>query len=553
MYSNYFGLKEPSFSIAPDPQFLFLSVQHREALAHLLYGAEDHGGFVLLTGEVGTGKTTVCHAFLEQLPAGVEVAFVFNPMQTAEELLLTLCDEFQITLMSPPYSTKYLIDQLNHYLLSAHAAGRRPLLVIDEAQNLAPPVLEQVRLLTNLETSKHKLLQIFLIGQPELRRSLATEKLRQLNQRITARCHLLPFGLRETGDYICHRLAIAGVERALFTQSAIREIYRYTGGIPRLINIVCDRALLGAYISHRSRVTPRIVTQAVAEVRGVLPVVRRRTHPLLWLALWFVLSVGAGWWGYRWLDQMTANPLEMVAAVLARWSASVPVPVPPLPETPPLVADVPELASSLAALALPEETAMRLLLREWGRMETAGVSCAQVLTLGLSCTLEVGTVANLRYFDLPALLRVTRADGRREFAVLIDLTESEATLALPTATMRLPVPVLEREWTGNYTLLWQLPPGGALLIAPGAPAEQVRWLRRMLARVPQLARRADEAHETPVFDEELTELVKTFQRLRGLEADGVAGARTLMQLTHLAEAPGIPHLRASAAPDASAP
>jgi len=208
VYPNHFGLKAPVFSIAPDPQYLFLSAQHREALAHLLYGAEDNGGFVLLTGEVGTGKTTVCRAFLEQLPLGVEVALILNPTQTAEELLLTLCAEFAIPVVGSAHSLRALVEFLNQYLLTAHAAGRRPLLVIDEAQNLKPEVLEQIRLLTNLETNTHKLLQIFLIGQPELRRLLDTEQLRQLNQRITARFHLTPFTGHDTGNYIRHRLAV---------------------------------------------------------------------------------------------------------------------------------------------------------------------------------------------------------------------------------------------------------------------------------------------------------------------------------------------------------
>ena len=325
LYPNYFGLKKPSFSIVPDPQYLFLSEQHREALAHLLYGVEDHAGFVLLTGEVGTGKTTICRAFLEQLPAGVEVALVLNPMQTAEELLLTLCDEFQITLPPPPHSRKNLVDHLNHYLLTAHAAGKRSLLVIDEAQNLSPQVLEHVRLLTNLETNKHKLLQIMLIGQPELRRIFATSEMRQINQRITARYHLSPFTLHDTGAYIRHRLAIAGVERPLFTERAIRHIHRYSGGIPRLINILCDRALFGVYASRPGQVTPNIVAKVVAEVRDnlMVPFPRQRTaHPLLWATGLFLCSVGAGWWGYEWLAQRTVQPL------VGTTPPAVPVPQP---------------------------------------------------------------------------------------------------------------------------------------------------------------------------------------------------------------------------------
>ncbi|MCK7582814.1 MAG: AAA family ATPase [Chromatiales bacterium] len=282
MYPKYFGLKEPSFSIAPDPHYLFLSDQHREALAHLLYGANESGGFVLLTGEVGTGKTTVCRAFLEQLPEGVDVALVLNPAQSPNELLTNICEEFRIELPRGKCSNKALIDALNGFLLHAYANGRRTLLIIDEAQNLPRQALEQIRLLTNLETTKHKLLQIFLIGQPELRRLLETQALRQLDQRITARFHLTPLDLEETGAYIRHRLAVAGVDRPLFTARAIRRIHEYSGGIPRAINILCDRALLGACVTRGSQVDPDIVATAAREVRGRRSTVRRRAHPNGW-------------------------------------------------------------------------------------------------------------------------------------------------------------------------------------------------------------------------------------------------------------------------------
>ena len=296
MYPKYFGLREASFSITPDPQYLFLSGQHREALAHLLYGAGDSGGFVLLTGEVGTGKTTVCRAFLEQLPQGVDVALVLNPALTAVELLHAICDEFGLAVPAAEQSAKALVDRLNLFLLDAHARGRRPVLIIDEAQNLRPKVMEQIRLLTNLETSKQKLLQIFLIGQPELRAVLASPDLRQLNQRITARFHLKPLSVRETAAYVDHRIAVAGVDRPLFTAAALRRVHRYSGGVPRLINLLCDRALLGAAVSRRMQVTPDIVTRAAGEVHGsdasALP-----RHGRAWaIALSLLLALAGGVW-----------------------------------------------------------------------------------------------------------------------------------------------------------------------------------------------------------------------------------------------------------------
>ncbi|MBK1643970.1 peptidoglycan-binding protein [Thiocapsa imhoffii] len=323
MYPKYFGLKEPSFSIAPDPHYLFLSEQHKEALAHLLYGVGESGGFVLLTGEVGTGKTTVCRAFLEQLPAGVDVALILNPAVTGNELLLNLCDEFRIPVPEGERSIKSLIDRLNAFLLDAHGRGRRPVLIIDEAQNLRPKVLEQVRLLTNLETTKHKLLQIFLIGQPELRRMLERDALRQINQRITARFHLRPFKLAETRDYIRHRVAVAGVDRPLFTAAAIRLIHQRAGGVPRLVNILCDRALLGACVTRASQVTPAIVKTAAREVQGesIDAPPRPAIRPAFGVAAALMLMMVAGWLGYSALSGHSPRAL-LDTLPAERWAAA---------------------------------------------------------------------------------------------------------------------------------------------------------------------------------------------------------------------------------------
>ncbi|MBK5966892.1 peptidoglycan-binding protein [Thiocystis minor] len=609
MYPKYFGLKEPSFSIAPDPHYLFLSEQHREALAHLLYGAGESGGFVLLTGEVGTGKTTVCRAFLEQLPEGVDVALILNPAQTANELLLNLCEEFRIPVSEGKRSIKVLVDRLNQYLLEAHGQGRRPVLIIDEAQNLQPQVLEQIRLLTNLETTKHKLLQIFLIGQPELRRMLDSEQLRQLNQRITARFHLTPLNLRETGDYIRHRVAVAGVDRPLFTASAIRHIYRYSGGIPRLVNILCDRALLGTCVTRGSQVTPLIVAKAAHEVQGGAIEVARQpaVRPAFLAAAAFVLALGAGWWGGEWLDNVDGDPFGFVAKIFSRQADELPpepepepialpdaqaataaaatkesVPVaaslaPSEPTPPPELADAPAetptpdevlpliamtsfegdaLDATLERLAMPEADAVSLLAQRWGlELDDLGSDepCARLARVGLSCEQEQGTLGNLRYFDLPALLRVASPDGARRFVVLSALGESEATLDLATGRERVPVAGLERIWTGHYTLVWQPPPGGSTLIASGSWGEDVRWLRQLLSRVPGLE---DLPGDSPRFDAALDAALRTFQTSRGLQPDGIAGPRTLIQLNQAVEMPGLPRLggmSAVSAPGVGAP
>ncbi|MGD2084214.1 MAG: AAA family ATPase, partial [Chromatiales bacterium] len=245
MYESHFGLSERPFSIAPDPRYVYLSQAHEDALAHLLYGVGEGGGFVQLTGEVGTGKTTLIRSLVDQLPANVDLALIFNPRLSPRELVATVCDELHI-----PYpegaSLKDLIDRLNERLLASFAAGRRIVLIIDEAQALDPDVLEQVRLLTNLETTREKLLQIVLVGQPELRDALARPELRQLAQRITARYHLEPLSIEDTRNYVLHRLNVAGAKRPLFSDPAIREIQRSSGGVPRLTNVIADRSLLGA-------------------------------------------------------------------------------------------------------------------------------------------------------------------------------------------------------------------------------------------------------------------------------------------------------------------
>lgn len=275
MYTNHFGLKHEPFSIAPDPHYLFMSERHREALAHLLYGVRGGGGFVLLTGEIGAGKTTVCRCFLEQVPGRCNVAYIFNPRQSAEELLDSICDEFRIPRTLPAGRLPTARDHvaaLNEFLLRTHGVGQNNVLIIDEAQNLSAEVLEQLRLLTNLETNERKLLQIILIGQPELRDMLARPELEQLAQRVIARYHLDALTPRETAQYIQHRLAVSGLNGALpFDAASLQRIHALTRGVPRRINLLCDRALLGAYASGRPAVDVDIVDKAAAEVSGEVP------------------------------------------------------------------------------------------------------------------------------------------------------------------------------------------------------------------------------------------------------------------------------------------
>ena len=272
MYTSHFGLAAAPFSISPDPRFLYMSQSHREAMAHLRYGLEEGGGFVVLTGEVGTGKTTLCRSLVQKLPDNIDVALVLNPQINHIELLATLCDELGI---SYPHdaTVKVLLDALNEYLLKTYADGRKAVLIIDEAQLLTQAVLEQVRILTNLETTKQKLLQIILIGQPELNDTLSRADMQQLTQRVTARYHLGTLKLDDTRVYVNYRLAVAGCRKQIFTNGALRQVYRASGGVPRLINLVCDRALLGAYSKNLTAVPKSVASRAAREA---LAVTRRR-------------------------------------------------------------------------------------------------------------------------------------------------------------------------------------------------------------------------------------------------------------------------------------
>ena len=311
MYTEFFGLKQEPFSIAPDPHYLFMSERHREALAHLLYGVGGGGGFVLLTGEIGAGKTTVCRCFLEQVPRRSNLAYILNPRQSAAELLESICEEFRIppraTDADRPATERDHVAALNEFLLRTHGVGQNNVLIIDEAQHLSAEVLEQLRLLTNLETNERKLLQIILIGQPELRDLLARPELEQLAQRVIARYHLGALTPRETAQYIRHRMTVSGLKGALpFDNASLRRIHERARGLPRRINLLCDRALLGAYASGKPQVDVSIVDKAAAEVGGEVPARRReRSHAASWRLAW---AVGAG---------MLAGALLLGAALLA--------------------------------------------------------------------------------------------------------------------------------------------------------------------------------------------------------------------------------------------
>jgi general secretion pathway protein A len=527
MYEQYFGLAEAPFSIAPDPRYLYLSQRHQEALAHLLYGVNGGGGFVLLTGEVGAGKTTVCRCLLEQIPASCDVAYIFNPRLTVGELLSTLCIEFGIAIPPGNASVKVFVDGINAFLLDAHAKGRHTVLIIDEAQNLSAVVLEQMRLLTNLETNERKLLQIILIGQPELAAMLERPELRQLSQRIIARYHLGPLTKPEVAAYVRHRLEIAGAQRQLFPASLMGRLYRLSGGVPRLVNLLCDRALLGTYVQEKERVDRATLEQAAREV---FPEGRRRSLLLPLLTVLVAVLFGALALTLYRLEQResaTAAALATTAKSAARATAASPAkdvamkpaePAAPLPETLQWPAAEPR--------ARNEQLAYAALFRAWGADYQWADACRQAQGLGLRCRSARAGLDELRQLNRPAAL-VMRDDQGPFQAALIALDEKSATFAIGAETATVALGALAAQWAGQYTLLWRMPPEARETIRAGERGPAVQWLINQLA---QSRGQAADASEAPLFDDALQSQVKQFQLAQGLIPDGMVGPQTVVRL-----------------------
>ncbi len=523
MYHDHFGLEEAPFSIAPDPRYLYLSQAHREALAHLIYGVRGDGGLVLLTGEVGTGKTTVCRCLLEQLPEDVDIAFVLNPKLTTVELLATICDEFGIPYDPAMSGVKGYVDRINAYLLDAHGKNRRAVLIIDEAQNLSADVLEQLRLLTNLETSQRKLLQIILLGQPELRELLGKPELRQLAQRITARYHLGPLQREEIAAYVTHRLSVAGLRFQLFTPSAIRRLYSLSGGIPRLINLLCDRALLGAFAQGTNKVNRRLLNRAAAEVFGTaqLSLWQRIKTRLLWLAGGAALvTCGAA-----------------AAAAFLNWQERV-QPLQPSPpvasSTPTTTAASPPESPATQAAALPakgsELTAYQALFARWDldyRPQAPGLYCRDAALNGLGCLARKGSLRSLQHLNRPAVLTLYPKGDVPLHAALVELREDRARLVVDGNPVVLPLTDLEQAWLGDYTLFWRHPPGYEGELRQGDRSPAVTWLGQALA---SLQGKSLLPHTDLVFDNAMVAEVKRFQLKAGLVPDGIVGPQTLIHL-----------------------
>lgn len=539
MYTNFFGLNEKPFSITPDPRYLFMSERHGEALAHLVYGVTESGGFIQLTGEVGTGKTTLVRTLLlNRMPSNADVAVVLNPQLSASEFLEAICEELGIAVPKRKGSIKALIDALNRHLLNAHADGRRTILIVDEAQNLAPDVLEEIRLLTNLETTKQKLLQIILIGQPELREVLARTDLRQLAQRITGRYHLEPLSREETDQYIEHRLKVAGALGEVFDASAKREVFRLSEGVPRLINVICDRALLGAYSLGNRFVNRQLIRRAAAEVSGE-PALRPRWR---WIAATISIAAAIFIAGGLWSNLQDRRELDEIVARVE--TTSINVTLPSLDAAASYVEPEVSLAEQLELTQdmTTSASALAILFDLWS-IDYSGTEhpvCAQAQAAGFSCLRQRGSWSGLKQLDRPAVLTLTDSYGDTHHVVLTAIEGDSARLSIGGVSVSHPVDIISDMWFGQYQLLWRPPNGDSVALRQGSRGPNVVWLRESLATID--ARYRTEPFDSDFFDDSLTQQVRNFQRDHRLDVDGLAGHQTQIIINSLLAPNGTPRL-----------
>jgi len=557
VYTEFFGLNEKPFAITPDPRYLYMSARHTDALAHLVYGISESGGFIQLTGEVGTGKTTLIRSLLEQLPEKADIALILSPQLTTLEFLQTIAEELGCPLPQER-TVKALIDALNAHLLKVHSEGRRVVLIVDEAQTLSPELLEQVRLLTNLETAKQKLLQIILIGQPELRDLLDRPDMRQIAQRVTGRYHLEPLDADDTATYVGHRMRVAGALRDVFSKSALRALYRRARGIPRLINVIADRALLAAYTQDRHAVDGRLVALAAAEVFGA-----RRTRHAWWWAVTAAAGVALFAFATTNLWRTPAAPAQPASEISTPVAATLAVsaPAPDIvvaaasaaaepPTGPAAQIPAPRAPATLRELlaepdfALTADEAIGTLLALWGGQYDAvrREPCRQAAEQGLRCLIQSrGSLGELKRVNWPTIVSLVAEDGTAHPVVIAALQHDAAQVVAHGKTFDLSLAELGFNWYGDHLLLWR--PGSAPTkdLVPGVDDVGVLWLRGMLARI--------NGAETPVgastvYDTALVRQVKAYQRGRQLTVDGIVGDRTLIAMLADLKLPDTPLLLA---------
>jgi general secretion pathway protein A len=550
MYKAFFGLNDNPFSIAPNPHYLFLSDRHREALAHLTYGLGETGGFVLLTGEVGTGKTTVSRCLLRQLPENTDTAFILNPALTELELLATLCDELKISYSENP-SLKQLTDLISQYLLANHEQGRNTVLIIDEAQHLKAEVLEQLRLLTNLETDTKKLLQVILIGQPELQQLLKRQELRQLAQRITARYHLLPLTLEEVSLYVQHRLQVANRFEPLFTAKACKYLHKYSGGIPRLINLLCERALMAGYGQSKVPIDHHMVKQAAVEVLGEVEEFSLPYKPVAIAATVALVFAGAF---YGFYQAAISNPnlgatQAQVQTQIATQATTQALPQASVQQGAELTraeqasAEQTYVAEQIQPTANTLSTEQRVLKQAitqsqnidnayaglfgvWQRQPISGLTpCQAAMEQGLACHQQQGNWHSISRLNYPAVVYLQDESLGDFYGVLVERDDDQVLLQLNEQQLWVSKHWFNQHFSGTFELLWQPTKRVPREISRGSHLSQVQWLENNLAKINgRQARLMDD------FDHELERELMAFQRQHGLKADGIAGSQTLVQL-----------------------
>lgn len=527
MYHSYFGLDDQAFSIAVNPRYLYMSAQHREALAHLLYGVKS-GGFVMLSGEVGTGKTTIIRCLLEQMPDNADLAIVLNPSASAKDLLSSICDEFGVVYHPEENSLKVLTDKLTDFLVKNHKEGRKSIVLIDEAQLLRVSTLEQVRLLTNLETNTEKLLQVILVGQPELNELLAKPALRQLSQRITARYHLRPLSETETAAYIKHRLAVAGMPAGHqpFPPKIVHKVYKVSRGIPRLVNILCDRMLLGAYSRETTQVDAEIFRQAMGEVLGETPdrpFVQRYQKAIyggvaavgtliLITVVWFL--VGAF---------KTEDKQQVIGA-----GSIIRDSVAEISETEISEANAGPVGGTEKLWVYNQDRALAELLSVMGvEYDSALYPCWAINDAGMACeTQQADTWEGFSRFDRPAVLTLITPSRRTAYVTLVALTQTQAWVSTGGEARSMSLRELGRMWTGEFVFIWHKPELFEEAIGLGSKGEIVTWVAEQFAKLDQQDAPLTRNH----FNAQLQKRVKIFQRANDLKDDGFVGIQTLLKL-----------------------
>lgn len=541
MYHEFFGLKEPAFSIAVNPRYLFMSDQHREALAHLLYGIQN-GGFVMLTGEVGTGKTTMIRCLLEQLPGNTDIAIILNPMASAPELLSTICDELGVGYIADELTVKVLTDALNQFLLDNHRKGRKTVLLIDEAQLLKVPVLEQIRLLTNLETTTEKLLQIMLVGQPELKKLLARPALRQLSQRITARFHLEALTLVEAKAYIYHRLKVAGMpeHQMPFSDAIIKKIHEFSGGIPRLINVICERLLLGAYAQNRHQVDKQIFAAAVKEVAGTATqqeekeaaATRTSWHAafvgivgVLMVAVWFLMpdhppaNASTSGAQHSSVDPglLASGTVMEARRFVSSASASS------------QATDIKTTENTLVAVATRDQIAAQLALFKFTGLNAVDKKspCTSLNKSTYECAkTKLDSWDELKELNRPGVMTLSTADKKWVYALLIGLSENHALFLVDGVEKVISWRELVEQWNGDFLYVWSRPAGFDSSLQVGDRSELVTWIAEQFAKLDQ--------QPAPLtrqfFTDRLQKRIALFQANNGILPDGVFNEQTLRRL-----------------------